>query len=229
MSARRWLAPAPAERKNYPVKRTLATFALGLCLAFGASCFAAEISPEARRTIATIDALNVEQHWPAGQHVHWESGEPDGKPEKTPGKHTHCSAFVAAAAKKLGIYILRPPEHGQILLANAQYDWLQNEGAQNGWRPIPDAVEAQTYANRGYLVVAAYKNHRDDKPGHIAIVRPSEKSSTAILSEGPEITQAGGSNYRDTTLRRGFAGHPAAWEKGEVRYYAHAVDSSAKH
>lgn len=208
------------------MKKLLATVALGLCLVCGVSCFAAEISPAARRTIASIDALNVERHWPAGEHVHWESGEPDGRPEKSPGKHTHCSAFVAAAAKKLGVYILRPPEHGQILLANAQYDWLQNEGAQKGWQPLRDAIDAQAYANRGYLVVATYKNHHDDKPGHIAIVRPSDKSAAAIRREGPQITQAGGTNFRDTTLQRGFAGHPAAWEKGEVRFYAHAVTSA---
>ncbi|QBB69387.1 hypothetical protein ELE36_02790 [Pseudolysobacter antarcticus] len=185
--------------------------------------YADPISAPARALIASIDALNVEQRWPAGEHVHWESGEPDGKPEKTPGKHTHCSAFVAAAAKKVGIYILRPPEHGQILLANAQFDWLENQGARQGWLPVRDAVEAQAHANRGDLVVAAYKNHHDDKPGHIAIVRPSDKSAMAIRAEGPEITQAGGTNYRDTTLQRGFAGHPAAWAQHEVRFYAHVV------
>lgn len=227
------VAPTPvflssACTKRPSARKIFAAAVLGFSLAFGSFCSAAEITPAARRTIATIDALNVEQHWPAGQHVHWESGEPDGKPEKTPGKHTHCSAFVAAAAKKLGIYILRPPEHGQILLANAQYDWLQNESAQNGWQPVRDAIEAQAYANRGYLVVAAYKNHHGDKPGHIAIVRPSEKSAAAIMNEGPEITQAGGNNYRDTSLRRGFSGHPMAWERGEVRFYAHAVDASGR-
>ncbi len=158
-------------------------------------------------------------------HVHWESGEPDGKAETSAGKHTHCSAFVAAAAKQLGIYILRPPEHKQILLANAQYDWLASQGAQQGWRPVHDEIEAQTLANRGDLVVAVYKNHHDDKPGHIAIVRPSDKSAAAIRSEGPEITQAGGTNYRDTNLRQGFAGHPAAWGQHEVRFYAHAVET----
>lgn len=208
------------------MKNSLIAIVLGFCFALGPICSAAEISPAARRTIASIDALKVEQRWPAGEHVHWESGEPDGRPEKSPGKHTHCSAFVAAAAKKLGVYILRPPEHGQVLLANAQYDWLQSEGAQKGWQPVRDAIDAQAYANRGYLVVATYKNHHDDKPGHIAIVRPSDKSAAAIRREGPQITQAGGTNYRDTTLQRGFAGHPAAWGKGEVRFYAHAVTSA---
>lgn len=177
--------------------------------------------------IALIDALDVESHWPAGQHVHWESGVPDGKPETGAGRHTHCSAFVASAAKKLGIYILRPPEHAQLLLANAQFEWLATQGAQNGWQSVEDAVDAQHFANRGYFVVAAYRNHHDDKPGHIAIVRPSGKSVAAIRSEGPDITQAGNSNYRETTLQRGFAGHPAAWGRKEVRFYAHAVEAAA--
>ena len=192
--------------------------------AFFGSVQAAEITPKANQLASRIDGLDVENHWPAGMHVHWETGVPDGKPEISAGKHTHCSAFVAAAAKMFGVYILRPPEHAQILLANAQYDWLANEGERNGWRSVRTDVEAQDYANRGFLVVATYKNHHDDKPGHIAIVRPSNKSEAAIRNEGPQVTQAGGTNYKSTSLRRGFAGHPAAWEQHEVRYYAHAVD-----
>jgi hypothetical protein len=71
-------------------------------------------------------------------------------------------------------------------------------------------------------VVATYQNHHDDKPGHIAIVRPSEKEVRAIREEGPQITQAGGHNYRTIPLRTGFAGHPAEWGRQEVRFYAHA-------
>ncbi|MGC3981043.1 MAG: hypothetical protein QM808_07290 [Steroidobacteraceae bacterium] len=63
----------------------------------------APITEQATRLAQRIDALEVEHHWPAGVHVHWESGEPDGKPEISPGKHTHCSAFVAAAAKRVGV------------------------------------------------------------------------------------------------------------------------------
>ena len=61
--------------------------------------------------------MGVESKWIAGEHVYWDTGLPTGVPETSPGKHTHCSAFVAAAAKNLGVYILRPPEHGQKLLA----------------------------------------------------------------------------------------------------------------
>jgi len=208
------------------MKRTTTIAALFALIAGVPSAHAGGVTPQAREVIATIDALDVEHHWPAGVHVHWESGNLDGKAESGMGKHTHCSAFVAAAAKKLGIYILRPPEHKQILLANAQYDWLESTGATQGWRPLRDEVEAQHAANRGELVVATYRNHHDDKPGHIAIVRADERSDAAVRADGPEITQAGGTNYRATTLARGFAGHPAAWSRHEVRFYAHAVTSA---
>ena len=186
---------------------------------------AAPISPAAERIAQRIDSLDVENHWPAGMHVKWDTGVPDGRPEKSPGKHTHCSAFVAAAAREFGIYILRPPEHPQVLLANAQYDWLEQDGAKHGWKPLGTAEEAQRFANEGWLVVATYKNHHDDKPGHIAIVRPSDKRVAALREEGPQITQAGGTNYRSVALRVGFAGHPAAWDRHEVRFFAHAVDA----
>src|SRR4051812_45803138 len=154
-------------------------------LSFSRLAMAGEPTPEAQRLAATIDAMDVEKHWPAGLHVNWQTGVPDGRPESGTGKHSHCSAFVAAAAKGLGIYILRPPEHPQVLLANAQYDWLARDGAARGWRPLRDAVEAQEQANRGDFVVATYRNHKDDKPGHIAIVRPAEKSSSAVRAAGP--------------------------------------------
>ena len=201
--------------------------ALGLiCAVWLAPCLshAEAVSPAARHLESVLDGLEVERHWPAGVHVHWETGVPDGRPENSAGKHTHCSAFVASAAKQLGVYILRPPEHPQILLANAQYDWLEREGARQGWTPVDGPLVAQAEANRGRLVVATYRNHHDDKPGHIAIIRPSDKDRAAILAVGPQITQAGGTNYRSTDLAIGFAAHPAAWNRHEVRFYSHAVE-----
>ncbi|HKE49486.1 MAG TPA: hypothetical protein VKB52_15580 [Rhodanobacteraceae bacterium] len=202
------------------------TLLLGLALVVSLPLRAAAPTPDGLRLSRFLDATHVEERWPAGVHVAWETGLPDGKPEKNAGRHTHCSAFVASVAKQLGVYILRPPEHGQALLANAQYDWLAGAGAAQGWHGVPTGAEAQEAANRGELVVATYRNHRDDKPGHIAIVRPSSKTLREIETDGPEITQAGGTNYLGTTLKRGFAGHPAAWDNAEVRYYAHAIDWS---
>lgn len=208
------------------MKLTLAFSMSFACLLLAASnsANAATINADGIKLEQALDRTHVESRWPAGVHVSWETGVPDGKAEHGEGKHTHCSAFVAAVAKQLGIYILRPPEHGQVLLANAQYEWLAERGADKGWQPVSDAERAQHLANRGMLVVATYRNHRDDKPGHIAIVRPSAKTAAQIEREGPQITQAGGTNYFSTSLQRGFAGHPAAWERHEVRYYAHAVE-----
>lgn len=81
---------------------------------------------------------------------------------------------------------------------------------------------AQQAANDGLLVIAIHRNHSDDRPGHTAIVRPSAKLDAAILAEGPEVAQAGGTNYNATSLARGFAGYRAAWgRKREVRFFAH--------
>jgi hypothetical protein len=167
--------------------------------------------------------MGVETKWIAGARIDWETGLPHDEAETLPGRHTHCSAFVASAAKTLGVYILRPPEHGQVLLANAQNEWLASTGASQGWRVLNGPLEAQSVANAGALVVASYHSHRDNKPGHIAIVRPGDKSEQAIVSEGPDVIQAGSVNSNSISLRAGFAGHPHAWNDSEVAYYAHAV------
>jgi hypothetical protein len=199
---------------------------LSLCAIPAPAVRASEISPEGRRLVQVLDSMDVEHRWPAGVHVTWQTGIPDGKPEHGSGKHTHCSAFVASAAQKLGVYILRPPDHSETLLANAQFAWLADEGAKHGWRSVADAAEAQRLASQGWLVVATYHNHHDDMPGHIAIVRPSDKPLARVREEGPQIIQAGGTNYSSTSLAQGFAGHPAAWKKREVRFYAHAVEAT---
>ena len=189
----------------------------------GAARPADTVTPQAQAVSKVLDAMGVESKWIAGEHVYWETGLPTGVPETSPGKHTHCSAFVAAAARNLGVYILRPPEHGQKLLANAQNEWLAEEGAARGWVRLADADQAQAAANRGLLVVASYHNHHDDRPGHIAIVRSGSKTAEQMAAEGPDVIQAGSVNKTSISLRDGFAGHPAAWRDHEIVYYAHEV------
>jgi hypothetical protein len=181
------------------------------------------VTPKGQWLASKLDQMGVETKWIAGAHIDWNTGLPDGKPETSSGRHTHCSAFVAAAAKRLGVYILRPPEHGQVLLANAQNEWLAEEGENDGWRPVDGPEQAQDLANRGVFVVASYHNHRDDKPGHIAIVRPSAKSAAQIDAEGPDVIQAGTVNSVSISVRAGFAGHVHAWNDNEIDYYAHEV------
>ena len=183
------------------------------------------ISPAGHHLLAILDQTNVEALWLAHEHVNWETGEPDkGADYEGPGKATHCSAFAAAVAKRAGAYMLRPPEHGQILLANAQAAWFHSAaGRDAGWRELRTPKEAQTRANEGYLVTIVYESLDAHKPGHIAIVRPAARPERLLEENGPEITQAGQRNYIETSARVGFEHHPGAWPDG-VHYYAHRLD-----
>ena len=184
------------------------------------------IDANGQRLKAFLDSMHVEEHWPAGWHVNWRTGEPEHKSDKP---SSHCSAFAAAAAEKLGIYLLRPPEHKQVLLANAQFDWLQSQGATQGWRRLRGYREAQELANRGELVVASLANPNSEKPGHIAIIRPSEKTRAMLDGDGPEITQAGLTNYNHTDVATGFKHHETktqSWKQIGILYFAHTVDWS---
>ena len=182
------------------------------------------ITPAGEQLAATLDGMDVESKWLAHEHVNWQTGEPDrGGENEGPGTHTHCSAFAAAAAAKFSLYLLRPPEHGQVLLANAQADWLASEaGSHAGWRKVPDGAAAQRLANQGSFVLVLYQNPDRHVPGHIAVVRPSTKSARALEENGPEIIQAGEHNHAKTNVRLGFENHPGAWPAG-VLYYVHAL------
>ena len=214
-------------------KRVLKIFSLKLflglllILGFSGSVVAQEITGQGRRLIKLLDGMNVEQLWLPYQKVYWRTGRPRGEPVNDGKPHTHCSAFVAAAAEKLGVYILHPPEHSTIRLANAQADWLSRKGENYGWRAVRTPEEAQQLANSGVLVVAVYKERLPRRSGHIAIVRPKVKTLKLIREEGPQITQAGLENYASTSLKQGFKHHKGAWKKREVRFYSHAVNWEA--
>jgi hypothetical protein len=91
----------------------------------------APITAQADAFAAFVASLDVEHFWKRAVAVDWETGEPtsDFHVSRT---DTHCSAFAAAVAKDVGIYLLQPPDHhpslrsqeGQEFLANAQSFWL---------------------------------------------------------------------------------------------------------
>jgi len=181
------------------------------------------VSPKGQALAAKLDSLGVESKWLPREHVDWRSGLPDRGGEIYERGHTHCSAFVASAAETLGVHILRPPEHSAKLLANAQSEWLGDEGREEGWRPVADPTAAQAAANAGDLVVAVYESHWADRSGHISIVKPAVRSDAELEADGPLTIQAGNVNSSAISLRQGFAGHPPAWGDREVRFYAHAL------
>src|SRR5580692_9787169 len=112
------------------------------------------ITPAGDRLASNLDNMDVESHWLAQEHVNWETGEPDrGANDEGPGNHTHCSAFAAAAAKRVGVYLLRPPEHGQLLLGNVEANWLAYAAGQKvGLQRVAKISQGQRLAKHGNLV-----------------------------------------------------------------------------
>ncbi len=186
------------------------------------------MTAEGERLRKFLDHTNVENLWLPGFQINWQTGESGKAWPAGSGAHTHCSAFVASAAMRVGVYLLRPPEHRQNLLANAQMGWLASpKGTDSGWQAVADVVAAQTQANQGMLVVAAFENPDPNKPGHIAIVRPDLISGAKLEKSGPMMTQAGLHNALEVSLAKGFSSHPGAWKPGGtggVRFFAHSVD-----
>lgn len=215
------------------VRMVLLGLAMGLLLAAApdpAEPCCGPITPDGMKLARLLDQSGVDHLWLAAQHIVWDTGEQDPARPGGTMHTTHCSAFAAAIAGRLGIYVLRPPQHPQTLLANAQMGWLREAGGGSGWRSLPDPTAAQAAANRGELVVEAFENPNPHRPGHIAIVRPSEQSADALERSGPRETQAGATNALDISTARGFAHHPGAWVaggQGGIRYFAHTINWSA--
>jgi len=195
------------------------------------------ITQEGQRLAALLDSTNVEALWQHGYHIDWRTGAAVGPPLSSPGSHTHCSAFAASVAERLGVYLLRPPDHRQNWLANAQERWL-NSPAAAGWHRIgqladPGAsLSAVALANQGKLVVAVYFQPPRETPegpkersGHIAIVRPSDKAAALIDREGPDVIQAAGTNHRLVALRDGFASHKQGLSTGAIEYFWHDANA----
>ncbi len=182
------------------------------------------ITPAGERLAGLLDSLDVEHRWLIHRHVDWRTGLPDQAAESAgPGRATHCSAFAAAVGLRLGVYLLRPPAHGQTLLASAQTRWLAGpEGAAAGWRPVERQLEAQALANQGQLVVISFANPNPRRPGHIVVVRPSLKTAAALAVEGPQVIQAATHNRASHPASLSFLAHPGAWPL-QVRMFAHEV------
>src|SRR5271156_6299419 len=109
----------------------------------------------------SLEGMDVEGLWLSGQYVYWTTGIT--MPEPPPASEgyetdTHCSAFAAAAARKLSVPLLHPNPAPKFVpekhLANAQAEWLQ--GLPQEWQSVSGPVEAQSLANQGYFVVISY-------------------------------------------------------------------------
>jgi len=213
------ISPAPAASVQAPAAAGAAQSDTGCC---------GPVTAEGRHLRQILDGMDVDHLWQNHLHVDWETGQPDqALTYAGPDTHSHCSAFAAAVGERLGIYMLRPPEHPQQLLASAQGKWFGSKQAQDmEWHEVVFARQAQTLANQGQLVVIVYVSPDPHTPGHIAIVRPAMKTNDALEQDGPQTTQAGGTNFSNGTAKQSFALHPGAWPNG-VKMYAHATKFGA--
>lgn len=185
--------------------------------------WAKPIEAAGQKIINVVDQMDVEDNWLSKEGVDWKTGKADSDEVSL---SSHCSGFVAAVCYKFNIYILRPPEHSQEYLANAQFEWLRDHGAAYGWTTVDTPKQAQDLANQGFLVVVTYENPVPHKSGHIAIIRPCEKDEDLLSDEGPQVIQAGMHNYSSISLKHGFKYHPKAWVSDtdyQVQFYAHKV------
>lgn len=182
------------------------------------------ITPAARNILKVLDDSDVENLWSKHRHVNWETGVPD-EPADYKGREadTHCSAFAAAMGERLHVYMLRPPDHAQELLANAQTAWFGSTwGRKAGWYSVDTPEQAQALANTGRLVVVSYPSPDPHHAGHIGIVRASDRSEAQIREGGVLMTQSGEHNYFRVSEKAAFKSHPGAWPNG-VKYFAHDV------
>ena len=175
----------------------------------------------APKLVKLLDSTRLDVLWQKGYTVNWLTGV---SLSKTSSTSTHCSAFAAAFADKLGIYFLRPPQHSQTLLANAQCDWLATDtAAQLGWKKVSTQLEAQNLADSGVLVMVGYKSPISSQSGHMAVLRPFIKSLSLLQLEGPQEAQSGDTNAFSIPVKLGFSNHPLAFPNGVI-YYQHSVN-----
>ncbi len=199
------------------------------------------ISAGGERLRDFLDGSHVETRWIAGYHVIWQTGQRNGPGQGDPAHHTHCSAYAAAVALDLDIYLLRPPHHGQVRLANAQVEWLGGSGnysgplaSESGWSALgnsgSDGVlnNAVAAANAGKLVLGGYFQPPTTGPsgeviqgaGHMVVVRPQDGS---FAGHGPQVVSAGVKNYLSISMKEAFGDHPLAWPD-HIQLFVHDTD-----
>lgn len=101
---------------------------------------------------------------------------------------TDCNRFVNYVCQKLGY------KQFDGLRANQIFDRLLES---RDWLEVA-SENAIYYSNRGYLVVAAWKNPDASKSGHVAIVRPGEGVTSQkwhyIEPKVPKVANVGPAN-----------------------------------
>jgi hypothetical protein len=194
------------------------------------------ISEGGERLSDFLDGTNVETRWLADHHVIWQTGQPNGPAEGDPAHHTHCSAYVAAAALDLDIYILRPPNHEQLQLANAQVSWLGGVGTESGPTATKGRVELPRGKRRRWCSRSSHcRRQRWEARGRGVsrrrsnpMVRRYNAPDISSLSDlrnpsqptKPQVVTAGVKNFKSASMKFAFGDHALAWPR-EIQLFVH--------
>lgn len=130
---------------------------------------------------------------------------------------THCNEAVSYVAKKLGylgfdaVWTANPDD---AILANRMFDLMAKSP---DWMQI-DGIVAQSHANTGALVIAAWKN-RAGLHGHVAVVRPGMLTYSSKWGNQPpqtpripKVVNVGKAEYR-------FIARGSNWAFGDEPSY----------
>ena len=136
-----------------------------------------------------------------------------GNPRYTPRNGTtFCNIFLWDVTKAMGAEIPHwvingvpdSTRKGKELNANAVCDWLNTAPGKNqGWVPC-SAGEAVANAKLGCPAIVTWKNPTGI--GHVGVVIPS-------LFPGVRIAQAGGTNFFDGDVTKGFGTRAVSYFK----------------
>jgi hypothetical protein len=176
------------------------------------------LSPAGQALAKLLDSLEVEKNWLASQEVDWKNGKATDASVREPV--SKGGAFIAAVCRQFKLTL--PTAEKEDFLPGNQIDWFMSIGKERGWVKVGE-VEAQTLANQGWVVVAAWQNlspagHRDEL-GQLAIVHPDLEPVSELAARGPLVTMASKQNHNSIGIKDGF---PAgAWSKQEIVYLAH--------
>jgi hypothetical protein len=122
---------------------------------------------------------------------------------------TFCNLATHDVAKALGCMDFFSPDNKRVKLANEIADFLAKS---KDWGECT-MLEAQTYANSGYFVVAA---QRGDTHGHICTICPGVLQDSSRWVKVPAVMNIGKTNFIGKGLNWAFSELPKfyLWRAG---------------
>lgn len=136
-----------------------------------------------------------------------------------PATYTYCNIYAHDYAYLCGKYLPRVWWNSKALIdlaqgntvvpkyadtiremnANSLYDWLEDWGADFGWRRYYVVADVQALADSGHVCICVAKNKQTNRSGHLACVVPSHGQYSSQRIDGrvsPLMSQAGRTNKK---------------------------------